>query len=55
MQKLLKEITQAYKGYEVSTALQLPQDEKPEPILIRTQDALKMIEMQEKVFQGQPF
>ena len=43
MQKLLKEITRTYKGYEVSTTLQLPQDEKPEPVLIRTQDALKMI------------
>lgn len=43
MQKLLKEITRTYKGYEVSTTLQLPRDEKPEPVLIRTQDALRMI------------
>ena len=42
MQKLLQEITRSYKGYEVSTTLQLPRDEKPEPVLIRTQDALRM-------------
>lgn len=43
MQKLLREITKAYKGYEISTTLQLPADEKKEPILIRTHEALQMI------------